>query len=111
MGATNEQTAPVVVGAEEVYIHELIEENKLGGRANGRDVARGGGCRYRITGNTNPGEVTEHEFVLLYKFAVRKRWAYRVLAPGVSFRRDGDWDAEPSIQVRLDMLFWNVGER
>ena len=93
------------------YAKNLIDERKMGGRAKGRDLARGSGLRYRISGDTETGHIQKHQGLLFLKFPVRKRWAYFVLAPEVTFRNECDWKAEPGIQVGLDMLFWNVGDR
>jgi hypothetical protein len=93
------------------YARELIDERKMGGRAAGRDIARGSGFRYRITGETETGYIQTHQGTLFFKFPLRKRWAYLVLSPEVTFRNERDWEAELGVLVGLDMLFWNVGER
>jgi hypothetical protein len=93
------------------YAREMIDESKMGGRAEGRDLARGSGFRYRITGETETGEIQTHQGTLFFKVPLRKRWAYLVLSPEVTFRNESDWEAELGVLVGLDMLFWNVGER
>lgn len=93
------------------YARELIDESKIGERASGRDLAHGGGFRYRITGETETGVSQTHEGLLFLKRPLRKKWAYFVLALGATFRNERDWEAEPSVQVGLDMLFWDVGDR
>ena len=93
------------------YARELIDEQKRGSRAGGKDIARGGGLRYRIEGETDTRRIESHEALLMLKVPMRKKWAYFVFAPGVTFRNERDWEAEPSVQLGIDMLFWDVGER
>ena len=93
------------------YARELIDEGKIGERATGRDLARGGGFRYRITGDTKTDVIQTHNGLLFLKFPLRKKWAYFVFALGATFRNERDWEAEPSVQLGLDMLFWDVGDR
>jgi hypothetical protein len=93
------------------YARELIDESKIGERASGRDLAHGGGFRYRITGETETGVSQTHEGLLFLKRPLRGKWAYFVFALGATFRNERDWEAEPSVQVGLDMLFWDVGDR
>ena len=93
------------------YAHTLINENVLGQRASGRDLARGGAFRYTAAGETERGVFTLHELTFLFKRALRKKWAYLVLAPGITFRNERDWEPEPGIQFGVDMLFWDLGDR
>ena len=94
------------------YAFELLDERKLGQRARGRDIARGGGVRYTIGGHDDgPFLIDEHRVTLFYRFPLRKRWLYGVIAPEVSFHNARDWEAEPGIKFGLDMLCWGLGDR
>jgi hypothetical protein len=93
------------------YAQELLEEDRLGGRASGRDLARGGGVRYLVKGDTEVDPVRSHEVLLFYKFPLRKEWAYFVVGPSVRARNERDWEIEPGIQLGVDLLFWGIGDR
>ena len=93
------------------HARELIDERKLGGRAKGRDLANGGGFRYRIKGNSESSRIESHEGLFFIKRPMRGRWAYFIFAPGVAFRNERSWKAEPELRIGVDLLFWDVGDR
>jgi len=94
------------------YAGELLEEEKLGRRARGEDLARGGGLRYTVFGHDDGSSVIDvHRVTLFYKFPLRKQWLYGVISPEVTFRNERDWESEPGIKIGLDMLFWGIGDR
>jgi hypothetical protein len=93
------------------YARKLIDESKIGERASGRDLAHGGGFRYRIAGDTETGVIQTHEGLLFLKRPLRKKWAYFVFALVATFRNERDWEAEPGVRIGLDMLFWDTVDR
>ena len=100
-----EWTQNILVG----YAHELLEENRLGKRASGRDVARGGGARFTMHGHESGSfEIDSYKGSLFYRFPLRKRWLYAVIEPEITFRDERDWEAEPGIRLGFDMLFWGL---
>ncbi len=91
------------------YIKELLDEDDRGHDVGGSDLARGLGLGFVVNGSDTLN--TQHKLALLYRRPLYKKWIYLEVDPGIKWKREHDWKADPYLLVGLDLFFWGTSER
>jgi hypothetical protein len=88
---------------------ELLDETHLGRIVSGDDVAHGGGVRLAAFGGFHFAD--EYQAGLFYRWPLRKKWLYLLVAPDIDWKKIYNWNPEKTIKFGIEILFWGRKER
>ncbi len=91
------------------FARELLEEKNRGQDLGISDLAQGTTLRYSLFGSDR--QFQEHRLILSHRRPLYRKWIYIELNPGLKWRYDHDWVADPFILLGADFLFWGTPER
>lgn len=91
------------------HANELLDETHLGRIVSGDDIAHGGGIRLAAFGGFH--YVDEYQAGIFYRWPLRKKWLYLLIAPDIDWKKIYNWRPERTIKFGIEILFWGKKER
>jgi hypothetical protein len=88
---------------------ELLDETYLGRIVSGDDIAHGGGIRLAAFGGFHFAD--EYQTGIFYRWPLRKKWLYLLVAPDIDWKKINNWSPEKTIKFGIEILFWGKRER
>jgi len=94
------------------HISESIEKDYRKKSIRMEDTARGTGIKLAVYGHKNgTGIVDRYRLTFIHRRPLYKQWVYLEIAPEVEWQNEYDWDAEYTLRIGFDMLFWGTKTR
>lgn len=94
------------------HIAKTIEKDYLKKTVRSQDTAHGVGLKVAAYGHINDetGVTDRYRVSLLYRRPLYKKWVYLEISPEVQWKNDNEWNAEHTLRIGFDMLFWGTPE-